>query len=93
MVWPPAFAQGLRDADLDLPRGAHGAPDAWPGVERARRMRVPAAHLVEPPELRKARQWWEVVVLCADIEQAAKKFLRLKTEDRADARAESDAEH
>jgi hypothetical protein len=48
--------------------------------------------LVEPPELRKARQWWEIVTLCADIEQAAKKFLRPK-EDRVDDRAESDAKH
>jgi hypothetical protein len=54
-------------------------------------MRVPAVNLAEPPELRKARQWWEVVVSCADIEQAAKKFLHWKKEGRADDRAESDA--
>jgi hypothetical protein len=53
-------------------------------------MSGPSVHLVEPPELRNARQWWEVVVSCAEIEQAAKKFLHWKKEGRADARAESD---
>jgi hypothetical protein len=55
-------------------------------------MSAPTVGMVEPPELRKARQWWEVVVSCADIEQAARKFLRLKREEGpADDRAESDA--
>jgi hypothetical protein len=46
----------------------------------------------EPPELQRARVWWDIIIDCTEIQEAARKFLRWK-ETRTDDRDRSDAEH